>query len=87
MGNGDPWPPGGRVNHEMREVQVAHHSSLKAPPILNDKKARIAYGGRGTISDLQQPRWGTQACALMLFFMRPTQARAVGRGRGQQADL
>lgn len=55
-----------RVNAELREMVVA---GVVRPQdidgdnsIEHDKIAelRVAYGGRGTLSGLQQPRWGAQ---------------------------
>jgi flagellar L-ring protein FlgH len=55
-----------RVNNEVRELQVA--GIIRAEDITSintvsyDKiaEARIAYGGRGQITDVQQPRYGQQ---------------------------
>ncbi|MEL6365291.1 MAG: flagellar basal body L-ring protein FlgH [Pseudomonadota bacterium] len=55
-----------RVNYELRDLQVAGiirpEDISRANTITYDKvaDARIAYGGRGQITDIQQPRYGQQ---------------------------
>ena len=63
-----------RVNSEMREVQVA--GIIRPEDITSENtigyekiaEARIAYGGRGTISDVQTPRYGAQVLDVLLPF-------------------
>ncbi|WP_156963551.1 flagellar basal body L-ring protein FlgH [Muricoccus aerilatus] len=63
-----------RVNHEMRDLTVA--GIIRPQDIASDNtvqhdrlaEARIAYGGRGTISDVQQPRYGQQLLDAILPF-------------------
>ena len=61
-----------RVNFEMREVTVA---GIVRPEDITPKNTishekiaelRVAYGGRGQITDVQQPRYGAQALDILL---------------------
>lgn len=62
------------VNAELREIMV---TGVIRPgdidpdnQISHDKIAemRVAYGGRGTLSELQQPRWGVQVWDILFPF-------------------
>ncbi|TQF00828.1 MAG: flagellar basal body L-ring protein FlgH [Spiribacter salinus] len=63
-----------RVNFEMRELLVTgfvRPADISRQNEINYDKiasARISYGGRGQISDMQQPRVGQQVLDLMLPF-------------------
>ena len=54
------------VNSDMRELEltgVVRPGDIDADnsvPHTRIAEMRVAYGGRGTLSNLQQPRWGTQ---------------------------
>jgi len=63
-----------RVNFEIRELLVAGYVRPEDISRLNqityDKiaSARISYGGRGQITDVQQPRYGQQVLDMVLPF-------------------
>jgi len=63
-----------RVNFEMRELLVSGfvrpEDIARQNEITYDKiaSARVSYGGRGQITDLQQPRYGQQILDTVLPF-------------------
>jgi flagellar L-ring protein precursor FlgH len=62
------------VNDELRELRVT--GVIRPQDIASDNtvqhdrmaEARIAYGGRGQLTDVQQPRWGQQVMDILLPF-------------------
>jgi len=63
-----------RVNQELRDLQVG--GIIRPQDIGSDNtvkhdrlaEARIAYGGRGTISDVQRPRYGQELMDIIMPF-------------------
>ncbi|OHC73337.1 MAG: flagellar basal body L-ring protein [Rhodospirillales bacterium RIFCSPLOWO2_12_FULL_58_28] len=63
-----------KVNSEMRELMltgvirpedIAYDNTIAHTKIA---EMRVTYGGRGSLSDLQQPRWGTQLLDIIFPF-------------------
>jgi flagellar L-ring protein precursor FlgH len=63
-----------RVNNELRELLLSGYvrpvDVSRQNEVTYDKiaGARISYGGRGQISDVQQPRYGQQITDILLPF-------------------
>lgn len=63
-----------RVNAELRQITIG--GVIRPEDIANDNsvkwtqiaEARISYGGRGTLSDVQKPRWGSDVVDALAPF-------------------
>lgn len=63
-----------RVNYELRQLQmtgIIRREDISTLNVITSEKIaelRVAYGGKGTISDLQQPRYGRQILDIVAPF-------------------
>ena len=63
-----------RVNYEVRDLQITgvlrpqDISSTNTVPLDKLAEARVSYGGRGQITNIQQPRYGEQLLDVLAPF-------------------
>ncbi|MGD9637719.1 MAG: flagellar basal body L-ring protein FlgH [Alphaproteobacteria bacterium] len=63
-----------RVNYELRRLElegIIRREDISSQNTIESKQIaelRVGYGGRGTLSDIQQPRYGSQVMDIVMPF-------------------